>query len=109
MECKTCLNAKRSIEAFCKRSGTTDALVAMAKADPERLAAKVRACRIDVDGTTGQLTTHRDRQGHFLTLFTRVEQSVGVVEQGGLIWLTQVEYCAWMKRWQCMLWDTAEQ
>ena len=52
-ECSTCFNARRSIEAYCKKEGTEAALKTMAKADPERMAAKIRACRVDVDDHTG--------------------------------------------------------
>ena len=59
-----------------------DALKAMDKADPERMASKIRACRVDVDATTGLVTNHKDRKGQMVQLFTHIEQTVGVDELG---------------------------
>ena len=45
----------------------------------------------------GTLSTRKMVQ---MQLFTKIEQTVGVEENGGMIWLTRSDYCTWKKNWE---------
>ena len=86
---------------YCKKNGSSAALTAMEQGDPERFAAKIRACRIDLDAWDSESRGAGEvrRKETWFHLFSRVTQSVSVGEEGGIIWLTREEYVYWMKQW----------
>ena len=86
--CHPCYNAMRAIKTMANKTESGKAALArLQEQDPEGWKAKVRGCRIvEAVGETG-VASQTARRTAIHEMLTVLVQSLGVVEQGGAIWL----------------------
>ena len=98
-ECHPCRNAKKAMtNAASKDPVQKEALAKLRKEDPELFHAKIRNCRIEDSSAASKAK----RRSACQTLLTTLEQTVGVEESGGLLWLKRSQWVAFHKLWEAM-------